>query len=672
MRAWVDDSMVDACQSCNVRFSFYKRKHHCRMCGRIFCYACCCTWRKLPEELILSKSASIHTPTMFVNWWNMTHKEHRICIHCDVQMSNLERYRLYAQALNIIQLDLHDFSRLICVNRKWSVIGRQYKERFRELQYHLWNQKHNHLERRCLRTNRLYLHGHRLWMKQLLAAQESESSLNRTLEMLYQNRRHRYPCKQLQCSRTCDRYLYLTDWISILNNLSTRGIFHNRCVIRHISETLTRGDSEEVLATLPWWVRFLSQKTTQLTESLLCVAKKDACVAVHLFWNIVVATKLYPEKSLYRGMLRKILRAIPKLWAKRIQEGYMIGRALESLPKHPKVTEVAEALTNIHTSHLPTECSGRATTLFPEQARITTSANCPVYIPGIAYEKKDDEKIRYQSSLLFKQEDVRVDCVVMNVIRFMNLVLKRNNMDLDIVTYDVIPISDQAGCIKIVPDSYTLYKVKEEFKFTIQNFILEHNPDMTIQTIRRRFMHSCAGACVVSFLLGLGDRHLENIMITTTGRLFHIDFDFVLGQDAKPFQPEMRITPEMVDAMGGETSSLYEEFQCLCTQAYNYLRTYVDIFAVMLNELSVINPDRYPREQITRQIIRRFVPGESDRMAQLQFKTILNKSWNSRTSSQIADFIHRQHQNNPLHELRDMCKSKVQVISDYIALKFFS
>ncbi|GAA6016064.1 hypothetical protein JCM10207_004429 [Rhodosporidiobolus poonsookiae] len=39
-RHWIADESVSECMSCQARFGFMKRKHHCRICGRIFCAAC--------------------------------------------------------------------------------------------------------------------------------------------------------------------------------------------------------------------------------------------------------------------------------------------------------------------------------------------------------------------------------------------------------------------------------------------------------------------------------------------------------------------------------------------------------------------------------------------------------------------------------------------------------
>lgn len=666
MRAWVDDYMVNECYSCNAHFSFYNRKHHCRMCGRIFCYNCSNIFRFLPQELIMTKNEVVHAPTIFMNWLNLSDREHRVCRSCNMQVNELEKYRKYAEVLELLRLNLKDYANLICVNKKWAKIGYQYKSKFRELQYYLWDREHNILEKRTLENNAELFPGHRLWIKQLLSSAQCKKDLNQILKKI--NSESICSCEKLLCSRTCDKRLYLTDIITVYSKLKSKNIdIWKNDILRTILVDIFRiADMEEILTTLLWWVRQI-HNDNNIFNLLMIRASKNNKIALYLFWYIIIHAKMHPDKYIYRSLIRKFFASVNSDIQNNIKQGYALGRMLCNIPMKPSVECINTALRSISVTYLPTECDGNPTLLFTSQSRITTSANCPIYIPGVVYDIKMLSKLKEQSSLLYKQEDVRIDCVVMHIIRFMNLILKRNNLDLDIVTYDVVPLSKSSGCIKIVPDSFTLYRVKKELQFTIQNFILENNPSMNILNVRNRFIRSCAGACVVSFMLGLGDRHLENIMITKSGRLFHIDFDFIMGYKAKPFQPEIRITPDMIDAMGGESSVTYREFQSLCTNAYNCLRSYVDVFAVMLKELTYINPKRYPEEYIMQQIIRRFAFGESDNAAQLQFKTVLHKSWSTHTSSRIADFIHRQHKEHlvNIENLKTICQNKVEKVSKF-------
>jgi hypothetical protein len=46
-----DDSIRKCCQ-CSITFTSFIRKHHCRACGRIFCYKCSSKQIEIPEEYL--------------------------------------------------------------------------------------------------------------------------------------------------------------------------------------------------------------------------------------------------------------------------------------------------------------------------------------------------------------------------------------------------------------------------------------------------------------------------------------------------------------------------------------------------------------------------------------------------------------------------------------------
>ncbi|XP_018420708.1 PREDICTED: zinc finger FYVE domain-containing protein 16 [Nanorana parkeri] len=50
---WIPDSEAPNCMNCSIKFTFTKRRHHCRACGKVFCSVCCsqkCKLQYLEKE----------------------------------------------------------------------------------------------------------------------------------------------------------------------------------------------------------------------------------------------------------------------------------------------------------------------------------------------------------------------------------------------------------------------------------------------------------------------------------------------------------------------------------------------------------------------------------------------------------------------------------------------
>ncbi|XP_020525808.1 phosphatidylinositol 3-kinase, root isoform isoform X2 [Amborella trichopoda] len=178
--------------------------------------------------------------------------------------------------------------------------------------------------------------------------------------------------------------------------------------------------------------------------------------------------------------------------------------------------------------------------------------------------------------VIFKKgDDIRQDQLVIQMVSLMDRLLKLENLDLHLTPYRVLATGHDEGMLEFIPSS-SLAQILSEHR-SIVNYLQRFHPDedgpfgITASCLET-FIKSCAGYSVITYILGIGDRHLDNLLLREDGRLFHVDFAYILGRDPKPFPPPMKLCKEMVEAMGGAESPYYTRFKSYCCEAYNILR----------------------------------------------------------------------------------------------------
>ncbi|XP_050664741.1 phosphatidylinositol 3-kinase catalytic subunit type 3 isoform X2 [Leptidea sinapis] len=238
--------------------------------------------------------------------------------------------------------------------------------------------------------------------------------------------------------------------------------------------------------------------------------------------------------------------------------------------------------TNFEPMPFPLDPTVHIKGIVAKKASLFKSALMPCKLTFLTSEGSEYEAI-------FKHgDDLRQDQLILQMITLMDKLLRRENLDLKLTPYKVLATSSKHGFVEFV-ESVTVAEALAS-EGSIQNFLRRHNPcEGAPYGIRPEamdtYVRSCAGYCVITYLLGVGDRHLDNLLLTRAGALFHIDFGYILGRDPKPLPPPMKLSKEMVEAMGGVHSEHYHRFRKQCYTAFLHLRRHANL---MLNLFSMM------------------------------------------------------------------------------------
>ncbi|KAI8326377.1 phosphatidylinositol 3-kinase [Martensiomyces pterosporus] len=313
-------------------------------------------------------------------------------------------------------------------------------------------------------------------------------------------------------------------------------------------------------------------------------------------------------------------------------------RKVEWLRSH--LADSKNGLASFAPLSLPLDPSVEVVGIRAEKASVFKSTMMPLFLHFV----KPDGSLY---PVIFKSgDDMRQDQLVVQIITLMDRLLRKENLDLRLTPYCVLATGVDQGFSQFIP-SQSLAAILAENNNSILAYLRRTNADPAgpygvAADVMETYVKSCAGYCVITYLLGVGDRHLDNLLLTPDGHLFHVDFGYILGRDPKPFPPPMKLCKEMVEAMGGMESLMYQRFKSHCFVAFSILRKSANL---ILNLFSLMVHSNIPDiavapDQVVAMVQDKFRLDLSEEEAMRFFQTLISDSVRA-LFPQVIETIHK-------------------------------
>lgn len=265
-----------------------------------------------------------------------------------------------------------------------------------------------------------------------------------------------------------------------------------------------------------------------------------------------------------------------------------------------------------------------------------------------------DGKITKNIGLILKKDSkLRKERIVSCLMSLLQYKLKEraNSGKLDqfetIPTYEIIMLTNDLGVIEFVENSVTLREINHEKNTTLQNYVMVKNKHETIETMRNRFIQSLAISSSMSYILGLGDRHMDNIMVNELGQIFHIDYGYIMENPITNIlgSPNIKVTNDMIELLGGlnDNNEYYKKFKSYVIKVYDIMRLHKNM---IVNYYEILGNERFINwKTFKTKLENRFMDGM--KCEDIEITLVKEIETSNSIANAINDFCHNTKQKWP-------------------------
>lgn len=594
---WVDSNLIHKCQNCDNTFGFLNRKHHCRACGGVFCNVCCNSYKEIPKNIIkvpmqdnsfkinLKKSIS----------WIMGNTNELVCTNCDKKIDELKNVDHLIKIFEFC--DLPTLYTLRKVSTKYRIASMHVISKFRDIQYGEYNKNYNHWEFFIIWISRDYLLTHSVWLtvliKTVILYTSKTNNDNRIIYIndilklisnnLSLNMKKNIKCFNLMCSRKCMTNMDFDDIIEIFEYIK----FSTK-----INEELINNSYIKNIIIYLSKILFnkINKNKIHIIIPILCdyYSFLFEYEEIHLDANFVgrLFEIFFFDKRHINRMLTQIIFEKYYIDSNNIFFKYITKYINDTFGSKilNEITKLNDFINNIVNNKI-NNCVFPIIYPFDPNYNIIKINNIKQFTSNtkpllVDIDIMNNESIKKNTKFIIKKSNgLRKEQIISNLINILQYKISMFNYD-EIPTYQIIMLNKELALLEFIEDSITLRQINEK-GFTLQNYILNKNINTKLDSIKTKFVHSLAISSAIAYIIGIGDRHLDNIMINTSGQIFHIDYGYILENPTIIFNmPEIKVTDEIIDFLGGNKSLYYNEFKKLIVQVYNQCRANKNILYI--------------------------------------------------------------------------------------------
>jgi hypothetical protein len=176
-----------------------------------------------------------------------------------------------------------------------------------------------------------------------------------------------------------------------------------------------------------------------------------------------------------------------------------------------------------------------------------------------------DSKYPSKRVIFKKGDDLRQDLLVQACFYLFNVLWAQSDIAEKpfIHQYRLIPMGPDTGCVEFVQDSESL-----------QTFSFEKMWPKYTDEDKSTLLRSAAGSYVAGWVMGVRDRHQDNMMVQHGNMFFHIDLGHIFNEKPTIDAPRFSIPTDLKESMSTQE---WDRFKDICANGFKVLHRHAGL-----------------------------------------------------------------------------------------------